>query len=69
MDKSRDEFKILTPTCWIEKYQPLIIDKTKDNYAGRYRFEVDSLFVLKANPFYYPMRAFLILSRPVFRSN
>ena len=30
------EFKYLTGTCWVEKYQPLTIDITKDKYTGRY---------------------------------
>ena len=30
MDMTLNEFKLLTTTCSNEKYQPLIIDKTKD---------------------------------------
>ena len=37
MDMTLNEFKILTSTCWNEKYQPLTIDMTKDRYQGRYR--------------------------------
>ena len=37
MDMTLDEFKYLTNTCWTEKYQPLTIDMTKDEYTGRYR--------------------------------
>ena len=29
MDKTLNEFKLLTSTCWNEKYQPLTIDMTK----------------------------------------
>ena len=37
MDMTLNEFKLLTSTCWNEKYQPLTIDMTKDKYQGRYR--------------------------------
>ena len=30
-----NEVKYLTSTCWDKKYQPLIIDMTKDKYTGR----------------------------------
>ena len=30
MDMTLKEFKFLTSTCWIEKYQPLTHDMTKD---------------------------------------
>ena len=30
MDLTLNEFKLLTPTCWNEKYQPLTIEMTKD---------------------------------------
>ena len=30
VDMTQDEFKYLTSTCWIEKYQPITIDMTKD---------------------------------------
>ena len=30
MDKTPNDFKLLTSTCWNEKYQPLTIDMTKD---------------------------------------
>ena len=36
MDMTLDEFKYLTSTCRNEKYQPLTIDMTKDEYCGRY---------------------------------
>ena len=32
MDMTLNEFKILTSTCWIENYQPLTIDMTKNAY-------------------------------------
>ena len=35
-DMTLNEFKLLTATCWNEKYQPLTIDMTKNNYTGRY---------------------------------
>ena len=37
MDMTLNEFKLLTSTCWIKKYQPPTIDMTKDRYHGRYR--------------------------------
>ena len=37
MDMTLHDFKYLTTTCWIGKYQPLTIDMTKDRYTGRYR--------------------------------
>ena len=45
------EFKLLTPTCWNEKYQPLTIDVTKDKYSGRYRPGLSSLLAPNTNPF------------------
>ena len=35
-DMTINEFKLLTATCWNEKYQPLTTDMTKNNYTGRY---------------------------------
>ena len=35
-DLTLNEFKLITPTCWSEKYQPLTIDMTKDKFTGRY---------------------------------
>ena len=37
MDLILNEFKYSTSTCGNEKYHPLTIDLTKDNYQGRYR--------------------------------
>ena len=51
MDKTRNEFKLLTSTCWNEKYQPLTIDMTKDKYQGRYRLGLNSIFVPDSSPF------------------
>ena len=45
IDLTLNEFKYMTSTCWIEKYQPLTIDMTKDKYQGRYRLGLNSLFV------------------------
>ena len=45
MDMTLNEFKYLFGTCWNEKYQPLTIDMTKDNYTGRYRLGLNSKFV------------------------
>ena len=38
MDMTLKEFKLLTSTCWNEKYQPLTIYMTKDKYTGRYEW-------------------------------
>ena len=46
-----DEFKYLTSTCWLKKYQPLTNDMTKDKYTGRYRLGLNSIFVLDSFPF------------------
>ena len=35
MDMTLNEFKLITSTCWNEKYQPLTFDMTKDKYTGR----------------------------------
>ena len=51
MDMTLSEFKLLTSTCWNEKYQPLTIDMTKDKYQGRYRLGLNSIFVPDSNPF------------------
>ena len=45
MDMTLNELKLLTSTCWNEKYQPLTIDMTKDKYTGRYRSGLNSMFV------------------------
>ena len=51
MDMTLNEFKYLTSTCWIERYQPLTIDMTKDRYQGRYRLGLNSIFVPDSSPF------------------
>ena len=51
MDMTLNEFKLLTSTCWNEKYQPLTIDMTKDKYQGRYRLGLNSIFVPNSSPF------------------
>ena len=51
MDKTLNEFKLLTSTCWNKNYQPLIIDMTKDRYQGRYRLGLDSIFIPNSSPF------------------
>ena len=35
MNITLNEIKLLTSTCWNEKYHPLTIDMTKDKYCGR----------------------------------
>ena len=51
MDMTLNEVKLLTSTCWNEKYQPLTIDMTKDKYTGRYRLGLNSIFVPDSSPF------------------
>ena len=51
MDMTLNEFKLLTSTCWKEKYQPLTIDMTKDKYTGRYRLGLHSIVVPNSSPF------------------
>ena len=51
MDMTLNEINLLTSTCWIEKYQPLAIDMTKDKNTGRYRLGLYSLFVANTEPF------------------
>ena len=46
-----NEFKLLTGTCWNEKYQPLTIDMTKDKNMGRYRLGLNSIIVPDSSPF------------------
>ena len=56
MDMTLNEFKLLTSTCWNEKYQPLIIDMTKDYYQGCYELGLNSIFVPNSSPFYFWMK-------------
>ena len=51
MDMTLNEFKLLTSTCWNEKYQPLTIDLTKDRYQGRYRLGLNNIIVPDSSPF------------------
>ena len=51
MDMTLNEIKLLTSTCWIEKYQSLTIDMTKDKYTGRYRLGLNSIFIPDSCPF------------------
>ena len=51
MDMTLNEFKLLTSTCWNEKYQPLTIDMRKDKYQGRYRLGLNDIFVPDTSPF------------------
>ena len=51
MDMTLNQFKLLTSTCWNEKYQPLTIDMTKDKFCGRYRLGLNSIFVPNSSPF------------------
>ena len=46
-----NEFKLLTSTCWNEKYQLLAIDMTKDKFCGRYRLRLNTIFVPNSSPF------------------
>ena len=51
MDMTLNEFKFLTYTCWNEKYHSLTIDMSKDKVTGRYRLELNSIFVPDSSPF------------------
>ena len=51
MDKTLDEFKYLTSTCWNQNYQPLTFDMTKDKYTGRIRLGLNSIVVPDSSPF------------------
>ena len=52
MDITLNEFKELTSICWMQKYQPLTTDLTKDKYTGCYRIGLNSIFVPDSSPFY-----------------
>ena len=45
MDKTITEFKFLSSILWIEKHQPLTIEKTKYKNAFCYRLGLNSLFI------------------------
>ena len=51
LDMTLDEIKYLTGTCCNEQYQPPTIDMTRDNYTGRYRLGLNSIFVPNGSPF------------------
>ena len=51
MDMTLIEFKLLTSICWDDKHHFFTIDVTKDNYTGRYRLGLETLFILHTNPF------------------
>ena len=51
IDMTLDEFIYLTSTCWNEKYTPLTIDMTKDQYQGRYRLGLNGIYVPNSSPF------------------
>ena len=50
MDRTLDEFKYLTCTCWNEKYKPLTNDMPEDRYQGRYRLGLNTIFVPISSP-------------------
>ena len=51
MDTTLNKFKYLTSTYWNEKYQPPLIDMTKNRFCGRYRLGLILIFVPETNPF------------------
>ena len=51
MDMTLNEFKLLTSSCWNEKYQPLTFDITNDKHQGRYGLGLNSKFVPNSSPF------------------
>ena len=61
MDMTLNEFNNLTSICWNEKYQPLTIDMTKDNYTGRYRSGLNSIFVPDSSVFESYKRVFILM--------
>ena len=50
-DKTLNEFRFLTTTCWNEKYQHFTIDMTKDKFCGCYRLGLNSIFIPNSSPF------------------
>ena len=50
-DMTLNEFKVLTSTCWNEKYHPLTFDMTKGKFCGRYRLGLNSIFVPNISQF------------------
>ena len=50
MDMKPNEFNLLTCSCWKERYHPLTLDLTT-KYSGRYRLELNSVFVPDGSPF------------------
>ena len=53
-----DECKFLTSTCWNEKYQPVTIDMTTDNYTGRYWLGLNSFILPHSSPFWIIQMSF-----------
>ena len=51
MDKTLNEFELITSICWKEIYQLITIDKTKGTYTDQYRLGLISIFVPNSNPF------------------
>ena len=51
IEMTLNEFKILTSTCWKEKYHPLTIDMTKIKFFGRFRLGLNSTFVPNSSTF------------------
>ena len=51
MDMTINDFKHLTSTCWIDKYQRLTTDLTNDKYTGRCRIGLISILVPDSSPF------------------
>ena len=51
-----NEFKLLTSNCWNENYQPITIDMTEDKFTGRYRLELNSIFVTDSSLFQIHIR-------------
>ena len=51
MEMTLNEFKLLSSTCWIEKYELLTVDMTNDKFTGRYRLGLNSIFVSDRSPF------------------
>ena len=51
MDMTLNKFRLLTSSCWNEKYYPITFDTTKDKDFGKYRLGLNSKFVPNTSPF------------------
>ena len=45
MDMNSEEFKLLCSNCWQTKYQPIAIDMSKNINEGRYRKNLNKIYI------------------------